>query len=104
MSLTKNSDTLQVSARRWSLEFVIPNNLEQWMNRLTRSVCVWAFLAVWLTAAAAHAQTSTVTGTVTDPLGGRLPGATVTLAGERQPAGETTASRDGAFTFTNVAP
>ena len=44
----------------------------------------WTFLTVFLTAAAAHAQTSTVNGTVADPLGGRLPGATVTLVGERQ--------------------
>jgi len=68
------------------------------------NACARTFLTVFLTAAAAHAQTSTVNGTVVDPLGGRLPGATVALVGESSPAGETTSGSDGAFTFTNVAP
>jgi vitamin B12 transporter len=78
--------------------------VEHGMNRLTRGVCVWLFLIGSLLPAAAFAQNATVTGAVVDPLGGRLPGATVTLAGDRQSAGETTAGSDGAFSFTSVAP
>jgi len=78
--------------------------LEQGMNQLTRIVCSLAFLVVSLTPAAAVAQTSAVHGTVADPLGGRLPGATVTLVGDRQSAGETTAGSDGTFSFTKVEP
>jgi vitamin B12 transporter len=65
------------------------------------SVCVLAALS-W--PAAAGAQTATVSGAVLDQLGARLPGATVTLVGERQNAGETTSGSDGSYTFANVAP
>ena len=53
--------------------------------------------------AAAWAQSATVNGAILDQLGARLPGATVTLVGERQSGGETTAGGDGSFTFVNVA-
>jgi iron complex outermembrane receptor protein/vitamin B12 transporter len=46
---------------------------------------------------------ATVAGTVTDPLGARVPDITVTLTGGAQPRDTMTAS-DGSFTFTNVAP
>jgi len=51
----------------------------------------------------AWAQTATVTGTIVDSLGARLPGATVTLVGE-QDAGHTTAGSDGSYTIANVTP
>jgi vitamin B12 transporter len=74
------------------------------MNRMSRVVCVWMVLVGSFLPGAASAQTATVSGAVIDPLGGRLPGATVVLAGDRQSAGETTAGSDGTFTFANVVP
>jgi vitamin B12 transporter len=61
---------------------------------LLLSVCP---TAVW-------AQSATVSGAILDQLGARLPGATVTLVGERQSAGETTSGADGSFSFAKVAP
>ena len=52
--------------------------------------------------AVASAQSATVSGVVLDQLGARLPGATVTLVGEQQDAGNVTSGSDGSFTFANV--
>jgi iron complex outermembrane receptor protein/vitamin B12 transporter len=56
-----------------------------------------------LTPAAAWAQNATVSGAVLDQLGARLPGVTVTLVGEKQEAGTTTAGSDGSYSIPNVA-
>jgi vitamin B12 transporter len=44
-----------------------------------------------------------ITGIVLDPLGARVPGASVTLIGDRQSTVETTAEQDGRYAFANVA-
>ena len=61
-------------------------------------------LFVALSPVAAWAQSATVSGAVFDQLGARLPGATVTLLGEQQEAGNTTAGSDGSYSIANVAP
>lgn len=73
---------------------------------MSRFVSVCAVLSVLasLLPASASAQSATVSGAILDQLGARLPGATVTLVGERQSGGETTSSGDGSFSFANVAP
>lgn len=45
-----------------------------------------------------------VSGAVLDPLGGRVPGATVTLVGERGQTTEVTNDGEGRYTFSSVAP
>ena len=47
---------------------------------------------------------ASITGTVTDPQGARVPDATVTLSGERGSADETKSGADGSFAFMAVAP
>jgi vitamin B12 transporter len=74
------------------------------MNRLRQSVCAGVCVMVSLLPASASAQSATVSGAILDQLGARLPGATVTLVGDRQSAGETTSGGDGSFSFGNVAP
>jgi vitamin B12 transporter len=61
-------------------------------------------LLLTLCPTAIWAQSASVSGAILDQLGARLPGATVTLVGERQSAGETTSSGDGSFSFANVTP
>jgi iron complex outermembrane receptor protein/vitamin B12 transporter len=62
------------------------------------------FALVLCVAHAAHAQsTATVTGQISDPLGGRVVSASVTLLRDGQPAGQSTTNEAGEFTFANVA-
>jgi vitamin B12 transporter len=74
------------------------------MNRLQQLVCAGLCVLASLLPASVSAQSATVNGAILDQLGARLPGATVTLIGERQSAGETTSGGDGSFSFANVAP
>ena len=64
---------------------------------------VVALLTVSGAAPAGAQQQATVSGVVTDPLGARVPNATVTLTGGAQ-SRDTKSGSDGAFSFTNVAP
>ncbi|PYR64588.1 MAG: hypothetical protein DMF88_22765, partial [Acidobacteria bacterium] len=62
-----------------------------------------AFVLVLCAAHAAHAQsTTTVTGEISDPLGGRVVAATVTLLRDGQQIQQTTTDGDGVFTFREV--
>jgi iron complex outermembrane receptor protein/vitamin B12 transporter len=74
------------------------------MIRVKQSVKVVVCALVCLMPAAAWAQSATVNGAVLDQLGARLPGATVTLVGEKQEAGITTAGSDGSYSLASVAP
>jgi iron complex outermembrane receptor protein/vitamin B12 transporter len=57
--------------------------------------------AVCLSPVQSWAQQATLSGSVLDALGARIPGAVVTLAGPA--TGETTTSSDGSYTFSNLA-
>lgn len=60
-------------------------------------------LSIWVVPAIAAAQQQgSLTGTIVDPLGGRVAGATVTLVGEQPKAGETRSNQEGVFTFQNL--
>jgi iron complex outermembrane receptor protein/vitamin B12 transporter len=59
-------------------------------------------LAMLVLARPAAAQQGSVSGVVADPLGARVPGATVTLSGGAQQAGETKTGEDGAYTLPVV--
>src|ERR1051325_11469605 len=62
-----------------------------------------AFVLVLCVSQAAHAQsTATIAGEVTDPVGARVPSATVHLLRAAQQIDQTTADAEGAFTFGNV--
>jgi len=75
------------------------------MNRWRQDVCAGLYLLASLVLpAVAQAQSATVSGLVLDQLGARLPGATVTLVGEQQDAGNATAGGDGSYSIANVAP
>jgi iron complex outermembrane receptor protein/vitamin B12 transporter len=71
-------------------------------NRL-RQRLITATLALLAIAAPAFAQQAGISGIVTDPLGARIAGATVTLTGPG-PARDTTTGSDGAYAFANVVP
>jgi len=75
------------------------------MNRLRQflAASVFAALACSIATPAGAQQQATVSGVVTDPLGARVPGATVTLTAGAQ-SRETVSGSDGAYTFTGVAP
>jgi iron complex outermembrane receptor protein/vitamin B12 transporter len=74
------------------------------MNRLNKIVAAGAVLMLALAAAApASAQQGAVSGTVMDPLGARVPNASVTLT-SNGPARETKSGSDGMFSFASVAP
>src|SRR3954462_5998283 len=74
------------------------------MNRLRQFLVAGTFaaLACSFAAPAQAQQQATVNGVVTDPLGARVPNATVTLTGGGQ-LRETHSGSDGAYTFANVA-
>jgi vitamin B12 transporter len=75
------------------------------MNRLKRMVAagVFVMLTIAVTAPASAQSQGTITGTVTDPFGARVTGATVTLTGADQ-SRDTTSGSDGAFSFASLAP
>jgi vitamin B12 transporter len=58
---------------------------------------------VWPIGAAAAQQQGLLAGAVLDPLGARVPGATVTLLAEGRDAAETTTGGDGAYRFEGLA-
>jgi protocatechuate 3,4-dioxygenase beta subunit len=70
------------------------------MIRWLTAACVCVVLSF---AAAAHAQTARVSGTVVDDSGLGVPGATVQLASasRRELA---TSGQNGTYTFSNIAP
>ena len=61
-----------------------------------------AFALFLCAATAAHAQSTTITGQISDPLGGRVAAATVTLLRDGQQMQQTTSDADGIFTFREV--
>jgi hypothetical protein len=63
-----------------------------------------AFLVCLAPAVAAAQQTASLSGVVLDPLGDRVPGATVTLVGERGQVAETKNDAEGRYQFQNVPP
>src|SRR5262245_14372984 len=67
-----------------------------------RALCV-AFAFFLTTQATAAQQGGAVTGTVSDPLGGRVPSASVTLLRDGQPTGQATTGETGEFTIANLA-
>jgi Carboxypeptidase regulatory-like domain len=74
---------------------------------IVRRIFVLASLAMLLGAPLAHAQTTgSITGTVTDASGALLPGATITLSGERLIGGSQTAVSDanGTYRFDRLVP
>jgi hypothetical protein len=75
------------------------------VSRLTRAALVLLVCAV-ASPAGAQVTTASVTGTVKDPQGGVLPGATVTLLNDAQRTRGAPAvtSPDGDFVFPNVSP
>jgi len=75
------------------------------MNRFRHflAASVFAALACSIATPAAAQQQATVSGVVTDPLGARVPGVTVSLTAGAQ-SQETKSGSDGAYSFTNVAP
>lgn len=64
--------------------------------------CVLVVLA-WVAAAGEQAQ-GTLTGTVVDPLGGRVAGATVTLVGDRPGPDRATTDAAGTYIFPTLPP
>jgi hypothetical protein len=74
---------------------------------LVRRIFVLASLAILLGAPIAHAQTTgSITGVVSDASGAVLPGATITLSGERLIGGPQTQVSDtsGAYRFDRLVP
>ena len=74
---------------------------------IVRRIFVLASLAMLLGAPVAHAQTTgSITGVVTDASGAMLPGATVTVSGERLLGGAQTQVSDtsGAYRFDRLVP
>ena len=74
---------------------------------MIRSVCM-SVCALWLVCAsgiglAAQSQGALV-GTIVDPLGAVVPGASVTLLREGDAAGEGVSGGDGSFSFTGLTP
>src|SRR5436190_24382979 len=77
------------------------------MSSNARSVAAVAMLALmWALPASAQITTASVTGTVKDPQGGVIPGATVTLISETQgtQSSDVFTNSNGDFTFANVKP
>ena len=78
----------------------------RWPVRTHLAALILAFLLLsTLSALAQSASTGTLTGTVTDPTGAVIPGATVTLTDVATKAQRTTASnKDGQYVLANVPP
>ena len=75
------------------------------MNLKLRTILCAAVLAILAITAAAQTETGQITGTVTDPSGAGIPGATVTVRSTGTGATRTvTTSADGAYTVTNLLP
>jgi hypothetical protein len=71
--------------------------------------CKQLFVAVLMTAVAAlpafgQTSTSSITGTVTDPGGGVIPGATVTVTGDAGFAATVVTNSEGSFSFPALQP
>ncbi len=60
------------------------------------------FVLFLCAAPAAYAQSTTITGEISDPLGGRVVAATVTLLRDGRQIQQTTTDTDGVFTFREV--
>src|SRR5204862_3771841 len=73
------------------------------MNRFRQFLAAGVFAALACATPALAQTQATVNGVVTDPLGARVPNATVSLTGGGQ-SRETRSGSDGAYTFANVAP
>ncbi len=74
---------------------------------MVRRMCILACMAMLMGAPLAYAQTTgSITGTVTDASGAVLPGATMTLSGERLIGGPQTQVSDtsGTYRFDRLAP
>jgi vitamin B12 transporter len=72
----------------------------------SRTVCGSAGVLVWMFVICGVAwgqQQGTLAGTVSDPLGGRVAAAAVTLLRDGQPSGQAVTNNAGEFTFPSVA-
>src|ERR1700736_2438930 len=78
----------------------------RWPVRTHLAALILAFLILsTLSALAQSASTGTLTGTVTDPTGAVIPGATVTVTDVATKAQRTTISnKDGQYVLANVPP
>ena len=71
------------------------------MRRVVLSVFV---LCLSLTVAAAAQQQGTLSGAVLDPLGSRVPNASLTLLRDGQPVAQASSGADGSYSFAGVMP
>ena len=79
--------------------------LNSWLAVVALVVCAISFASLLILAPSASAQkaTGTITGTVTDPSGAVVPGATVTIVNERtSTARSATTNEQGSFSFPEV--
>lgn len=71
-------------------------------QRPIRRTAILLSLMLWPIGATAAEQQALLTGATLDPLGARVPGATVTLVAEGREAGETTTDADGVYRFEGL--
>jgi hypothetical protein len=70
-----------------------------------RHLAVFWFFTIWVTLAPCQTETGVVSGTVTDPLGALLPGASITLTSVETHATRTSVSNaEGLYTIPHVQP
>ena len=74
--------------------------IRSWLT--SQGVCVLV-LVLAVSSSARAQQQGTLAGTVSDPLGGRIPSASVTLLRDGQPAGQTMSDAAGEFTFQGMS-
>jgi outer membrane receptor protein involved in Fe transport len=76
------------------------------MGIFRRSIAAWAIVLLAATSVVAQVQTGSITGTVTDSSNAVLPGATITLTGERLIGGAATqvADSSGSYRFDRLPP